>query len=71
MDSFKDFILSTIQTIAVEYYGYVEEDGTFLAPDTIKLVAEMEEVNRRHLIEQSLITGNKELFMKLTKEREL
>ncbi|MEK4700398.1 IDEAL domain-containing protein [Solibacillus sp. FSL R7-0668] len=67
MDSFKAFILSTVRTIAVEYHGYVEEDGIFLAPDTVKLVAEMEEANRQHLIDQSLVTGNKDLFMQLTK----
>lgn len=67
MDSFKDFILSTVQSIAVEFHGYVEEDGIFLAPETIKLVAEMEVVNRQHLIDQSLVTGNKDLFMQLTK----
>lgn len=71
MDPFKEFILSTVRTIAVELHGYVEEDGTFLAPQTISLVAEIEEFNRQHLIDQSLITRNKELFIQLTKESEL
>lgn len=66
MDSFISMFLNAARTVAIEYHGYVEEDGFLLNPDTIKLVTEMEEANRQRLIDQSLATGNKELFMRLT-----
>ena len=69
MDSFITMFLKAARTVAIEYHGYVEEDGVLLAPDTIKLVTELEEVNRQCLIDQSLQTGNKEMFMQLTARR--
>lgn len=74
MDDFiKMFINAAHQSAqkALKLSGYVEEDGILLSPQTISLVAEIEEANRQHLIDQSLLTGNKELFMQLTKERNL
>lgn len=71
MDDFIKGFINAARAVAVKHHGYVIEDGVFLAPETIKLVNEIEENNRQHLIDQSLLTGNKELFMQLTKERVL
>ncbi|MFJ7736430.1 IDEAL domain-containing protein [Lysinibacillus sp. NPDC097287] len=44
----------------------VSEGGTLLNKSTVELVSEIEEVNRQHLIDTALATGNRELFMQLT-----
>lgn len=67
MDEFIKAILTVAREVAKEHHGYVEEEGTLLAPGTVELVAELEEANRQRLIEQALINEDKELFMQLTK----
>lgn len=62
---FAKFLLAAIEA-AKEQQALVEEDGILLSPATINLVKEIEDSNRLHLIEQSLINRNKELFMQLT-----
>lgn len=67
MDSFIDIFVRAARTVAIEHHGYVEEvDGTLLAPDTIKLVNEIEEMNRQRKIDEALVNGDRKLFMQLT-----
>ena len=61
-----EFVVRARQLL-VDEYGFTQEDGVVLSPSTVKLVEEIEESNRQHLIEQALIDGNKEWFMELTK----
>ncbi|WP_349725525.1 IDEAL domain-containing protein [Lysinibacillus capsici] len=56
--------------MAVNEGHLIKEDGILLNPNTIKLVKEIEEVNRQHLIDNALVTGNQKLFMQLTTQRE-
>lgn len=46
MDEFIKAILTVAREAAKECHGYVEEEGVLLAPDTVELVAELEEANR-------------------------
>ena len=61
-----EFVVRARQLL-VDEYGFTKEEGILLSPSTVKLVEEIEEANRQHLIEQALIDGNKEWFMELTK----
>ncbi|MFF5993676.1 IDEAL domain-containing protein [Lysinibacillus sp. KU-BSD001] len=69
MDSFIDQYVSMFRAIAFYYHGYKLEEGILLASNTIKLVTELEEINRQRLIEQALVNGDKELFMELTTKK--
>lgn len=70
-----NMIQQAAKDMAVSDGVLIEEDGTLLNPNTIKLVSEIERVNHLHLMSESnrqglidiaLESGNKTLFMKLT-----
>ena len=70
-----NMIQQTAKDMAVTDGVLIEEDGTLLNPNTIKLVSEIERVNHLHLMSESnrqglidiaLESGNKTLFMQLT-----
>lgn len=70
---FGDFLSTFVKaaiTYAIEEGILVEEDGTLLNPKTIELVKEIEQMNLQHLIDNALATGNRELFMQLTNQKE-
>ncbi|SPT95592.1 IDEAL domain [Lysinibacillus capsici] len=52
--------------IAVYEGHLIKEDGIILMPATIDLVNEIEEMNRKHLIDMALANNDRELFMQLT-----
>lgn len=53
-----------------ETEGLIIDDGILLYPKTIELVNEIEEMSRHHLIDKALATGNRDLFMQLTNQKE-
>lgn len=66
MDEFLNKLVKAAHNVLVNEHGFVKEDGILLAPSTMEIVRELEEMNRQRLIEQALINGNKQLFMQLT-----
>lgn len=56
--------------MAVKEGQLVKEDDVILNPKTIKLVNEIEEMNRQHLIDKALANGDEKLFMQLTIQKE-
>lgn len=52
--------------MAVNEGHLIKEDGIILKPSTIDLVNEIEEMNRKHLIDIALANNDRELFMQLT-----
>lgn len=71
MDAFIKSFLNAARKVAIEHHCYVEEDGVLLSPETIKLVAEIEDATRQHKIDQALANGDRELFMQLTEGSEM
>ncbi|MCS5499838.1 IDEAL domain-containing protein [Lysinibacillus sp. A4] len=70
---FNDFFnafMKAAYTVAIKEGVLVEEDGIVLNPSTIELVKEIEQINLQHLIDNALATGNRELFMQLTNQKE-
>ena len=63
-------VQKTVKNLAVREGYLMEEQGTLLKPETIKLVEEIQqhvhEMVIESLIDQALATGDKDLFMKLT-----
>ena len=66
MGEFLNKLMEAAHNVLVNEHGFVKEDGILLAPSTVEIVKELEEMNRQRLIEQALINGNKKLFMQLT-----
>ncbi|MGN7116070.1 IDEAL domain-containing protein [Lysinibacillus odysseyi] len=67
MNEFIKAIVKMSREMAINDHGFVEEDGFLFSPSTILLVGEIEESNRQHLIDQALASGNKDMFLELTK----
>lgn len=68
---FNDFFnafMNAAYMVAIKEGVLVEEDGIVLNPSTIELVNEIEQINLQHLIDNALVTGNRELFMQLTNQ---
>lgn len=61
-----DSIMKAVTALAVKEGLLVEEDGVLLSRNTISLVNEIEEMNRKHLIDIALANNDCELFMQLT-----
>lgn len=68
-DVIKAFVKAATE-IAVKDGVLIREDGILLNPSTVELVNEIEQSNRQHLIDNALATGNRELFMQLTTQKE-
>ena len=59
-------VQDAVKKLAVREGVLMEEQGTLLKPETIKLVEEIQQHHLDIMIDQTLATGNKELFMQLT-----
>ncbi len=59
-------IQDAVKNLAVKEGVLMKEQDTYLKPETIKLVEEIQQHTLDALIDQALATGDKDLFMQLT-----
>lgn len=66
-----NMFIQAYQKALVDIGFLVEDEGIILKPETITIVAEIEENNRRNAIERALENGDRETFMALTSKKPL